>query len=165
MGRSPNEGNDNPLQYSGHGKSHGQRSLEGCSSWGHKEYLLNPDSQLIPPYPFSPLIMMFSMSVSPFQVVNKFIYVSFFLILHKSDTLWWLSFFVRLILLSMIISRLTHVATNSIISFSFNGWAILLCVCVCLCVYVCVWTLRLLPYLSNCKQCCCEHWGACIFSK
>ena len=25
------------------------------------------------------------------------------------------------------------------------------------------WTLRLLPCLSYCKQCCSEHWGACTF--
>ena len=31
LGRSPGEGNGNPLQYSG------QRSLVGYSSWGHKE--------------------------------------------------------------------------------------------------------------------------------
>ena len=32
LGRSPGEGNGNPLQ-----KSHGQRSLMGCSPWGRKE--------------------------------------------------------------------------------------------------------------------------------
>ena len=26
------------------------------------------------------------------------------------------------------------------------------------------WTFRLLPYLEYYKQCCSEHWGACIFS-
>ena len=36
-GRSPGEGNDNPLQYFLPGKSHGQRSLGGYSPWGHKE--------------------------------------------------------------------------------------------------------------------------------
>ena len=35
-GRAPEEGNGNPLQYS-FLKSHGQRSLVGCSPWGHKE--------------------------------------------------------------------------------------------------------------------------------
>ena len=35
-GRSPGEGNGNPLQYSCLGKSHGQRSLVGYSSRGHK---------------------------------------------------------------------------------------------------------------------------------
>ena len=36
-GRSPGEGNGNPLQYSLSGKSHGRRSLVGYSPWGHKE--------------------------------------------------------------------------------------------------------------------------------
>ena len=37
-GRSPGEGNDNPLQYSCLEKeSHGQRSLAGYNPWGHKE--------------------------------------------------------------------------------------------------------------------------------
>ena len=35
-GRSPGEGNGNPLQYSCLGKSHGQRRLAGYSPWGHK---------------------------------------------------------------------------------------------------------------------------------
>ena len=35
-GRSPGEGHGNPLQYSCL-ESHGQRSLTGYSSWGHKE--------------------------------------------------------------------------------------------------------------------------------
>ena len=35
--RYPGEGNGNPLQYSGPGKSHGQRSLAGYSPWRHKE--------------------------------------------------------------------------------------------------------------------------------
>ena len=37
LGRSPGEGNGNPLQYSLPGKSHGQRRLAGHSPWGHKE--------------------------------------------------------------------------------------------------------------------------------
>ena len=35
-GRSPGEGNGNPLQFLP-GKSHGQRSLAGYSPWGGKE--------------------------------------------------------------------------------------------------------------------------------
>ena len=34
LGVSPGGGHGNPLQYSG--KSHGQRSLAGCSPWGHR---------------------------------------------------------------------------------------------------------------------------------
>ena len=37
LGRSPGEGNGNPLQYSCLEKSHGQRSLVDYSPWGHKE--------------------------------------------------------------------------------------------------------------------------------
>ena len=37
LGRSPGEGNGNPLQYSCLEKSHGWRSLVGYSLWGHKE--------------------------------------------------------------------------------------------------------------------------------
>ena len=36
-GRSPGEGNGNPLQYSCLEKSHGQRILAGYSPWGRKE--------------------------------------------------------------------------------------------------------------------------------
>ena len=36
LGRSPGEGNGNPLQYTCLEKSHGQRNLAGYSSWGHK---------------------------------------------------------------------------------------------------------------------------------
>ena len=36
-GRSPGEGNGNPLQYSGLENPHGWRSLEGYSPWGYKE--------------------------------------------------------------------------------------------------------------------------------
>ena len=36
LGRSPGEGNHHPLHY-WVGESHGQRSLVGYSSWGHKE--------------------------------------------------------------------------------------------------------------------------------
>ena len=37
LGRSPGEGNGNPLQHLAPGKSHGQRSLAGYIPWGHKE--------------------------------------------------------------------------------------------------------------------------------
>ena len=36
-GRSPGEGNGNPLQYSSLEKSHGQRSQAGYSPWDCKE--------------------------------------------------------------------------------------------------------------------------------
>ena len=37
LGRSPGGGLGNPLQYSCLENPHGQRSLVGCSPWGHKE--------------------------------------------------------------------------------------------------------------------------------
>ena len=37
LGRSPGEGNGNPLQALLPGKTHGQRSLIGYSPWGCKE--------------------------------------------------------------------------------------------------------------------------------
>ena len=37
LGRSPEAGNGNPLQYSCLEKSHGWRRLVGYSPWGHKE--------------------------------------------------------------------------------------------------------------------------------
>ena len=37
LGRSPGGGHGNPLQYSCLENPHGQRSLEGCSPWGHTE--------------------------------------------------------------------------------------------------------------------------------
>ena len=37
LGRSPGEGNGNPLQYSCLENAHGQRTQAGYSPWGHKE--------------------------------------------------------------------------------------------------------------------------------
>ena len=36
LGRSLGEGNGNPLQYACLENPYGQRSLAGCSPWGHK---------------------------------------------------------------------------------------------------------------------------------
>ena len=40
LGRSPEEGNGNPVQCSSLENPHGQRSLEGYSLWGHEELVL-----------------------------------------------------------------------------------------------------------------------------
>ena len=37
LGRFPGGGHGNPLQYSCLENPHGQRSMAGCSPWGHKE--------------------------------------------------------------------------------------------------------------------------------
>ena len=41
LGRSPEGGHGNPLQYSCLENPHGQRSLAGCSLWGCKESDMN----------------------------------------------------------------------------------------------------------------------------
>ena len=48
----------------------------------------------------------------------------------------------------------------------FNGWIVFHCTYIPHLLYPFIywWILRLLPYLGNCKECCYEHWGACIFS-
>ena len=43
LGRSPGGGDGNPLQYSCLKNPNGQRSLTGCSPWGHR---VGPDKQL-----------------------------------------------------------------------------------------------------------------------
>ena len=47
-GRSPGEGNGNPLWYSG--VSHGQRSLAGYSPWDHKKVRLNLETKQQQPW-------------------------------------------------------------------------------------------------------------------
>ena len=54
-GRSPGEGNCNPLQYSCLGESHGQRSLAGYSPWNVKvaqscPTLCDPMDYIVPPW-------------------------------------------------------------------------------------------------------------------
>ena len=65
---------------------------------------------------------------------------------------------------TLIVSRSIHV--DAMASFhSLYDWVIFhyMCVPFLLCLFLCQWTLRLLPYLGYCKQCCCEYWCACIF--
>ena len=65
----------------------------------------------------------------------------------------------------MIISRSTHIAANGIISLFLWLSNIPLCIyTVSSYPFICHWTFRLFPCLDYCKQCCCEDWGACIFS-
>ena len=97
---------------------------------------------------------------------------------------WYHIIFVFLCLtsLSVIFSRSIHVAANGNISFFFMTNSPL-CVCVCIHTHtyiyiyiyihiyishllkpiVCWWALGLFPCLGYCKQCCSEHWGACVF--
>ena len=60
---------------------------------------------------------------------------------------------------SMIISSCIRVTINDMISFLFKGWVAFHCICAphLLYLFLCWWTLRLLPSLGYCKQCCYEH--------
>ena len=44
LGRSPEGGHGNPLQYSCLENPHGQRSLVGCSPWDHKEVAMTAET-------------------------------------------------------------------------------------------------------------------------
>ena len=72
--------------------------------------------------------------------------------------------FLWLTLFSMIISKSIHVAANGINPF-FLWLRNIPVVSIYHLFYpfLCQWTFRLLPRLGYCKQCCSEHWGACIF--
>ena len=45
---------------------------------------------------------------------------------------------------------------------SFDGWVVVCCICVRQLLYIYQWTLRLLPCLGYCEECCFEHRDACI---
>ena len=64
----------------------------------------------------------------------------------------------------MTIPRSNHITTYGIISFSLMANIPLYISPHFLCSFTCQWTFRLLPCLGYCKQCCNEHWGACILS-
>ena len=77
-----------------------------------------PNSLTIPPPHPSALetISLFSKSVHLF-LFYKFICTIYFQILHLRDVIWYFSFSVWLISLSMTLSRSTRDASNDIISF------------------------------------------------
>ena len=56
LGRPPGERNVNPLQYFLPGKSPGQRSLAGYSSWGYKESDMTEHAYTAPCYTYQPRI-------------------------------------------------------------------------------------------------------------
>ena len=78
---------------------------------------------------------------------------------HMSDIIWYLSLSVWLTLLSMLISKSTHVAANGIISFLYMVWYYSF-------VYMHYIFINSSVYghIGYCKQCCKELWGACTFS-
>ena len=55
----------------------------------------------------------------------------------------------------------TSLQTNH---FHLYGWVIFHCIHEPhLYAFICRWTFRLLSWVGNCKQCCSEHWGTCVF--
>ena len=61
-------------------------------------------------------------------------------------------------------SFIQSIRTDSNVFF-FYSWALFHCAYVLQLPYpfICWWTSRLLQCLSYYKQCCSEHWGACVF--
>ena len=119
-----------------------------------------------PTFPFSNHVC-FCGSISVLEISP--LVCSFFQIPHVSDSIWHLSFSVWLTSFCMIISRYIQDAANGIISFFYvtefyyTVYAYIFYMPHILYPFLCWWTFRLHPCLSYCiKQCCSEHWGACI---
>ena len=76
----------------------------------------------------------------------------FVFVFRLHESIWYFSFSVWLISLSIIPSRSNHVAANGKISFLFFGWIISHCVYIphFLYPFIYLWTLKLLPWLVYC---------------
>ena len=79
LGKSPGDGNDNPLQYPCLKNPHGQRSLAGSSLWGHKEsdttdHLSTQSSETFFSFPSKYSLWFFSMThmtlISPWNIAE-----------------------------------------------------------------------------------------------
>ena len=82
--------------------------------------------------------------------------------IHVNILYWCFSFWITS--LCIIGSSFIHLIwTDSNVFFCYS-WVIFHCVHVPLLPYpsICLWTSRLLPCPSYCKQCCNEHWSTCV---
>ena len=99
------------------GKSHGWRSLVGCSP-------LIPSSWFIPLSKVSPLVTISLFLISIFLFCKE-VHLYHFLKWDYTYELWsYLFFYVWLTLHSIIYSRANHVAVNRIILFLLYGWIV-----------------------------------------
>ena len=121
------------------------------------------------PLPFHPLTPPWCLyvcshnrvSISALQIGLS---VQFFWILHKCINIY-LVFFFWLASVFMIVCS-PSMSLQMTYLHSFYDWVIFHCIYVphLLYPFLCWWTFKLLPCLGYCKQCCNEHWSACIFS-
>ena len=125
--------------------------------------MLIPNSLTIPSFHLSPLATISSsLSLRICCFLNKFIGGVSFLILHIRDVIQNFSFSV---LLHSVWQSLGPSMFLQMASFHSFQWLIFHCIYVShLDPFLCSWVFRLLPCPGYCKQCCSEHWGACIFS-
>ena len=91
---------------------------------------------LHPPFFLLVTTTLFSVSLFVFVFIlctHLFIYIP-----HMNETIWYFSFFLCLISLSIIPSRSIHVVTNKKISPFFFNWKVFdyRCVCTCVCIYM-----------------------------
>ena len=133
--------------------------------------MLIPISQFITlppplPLPLSPLgvhmfVLYICVSISALQTSSP---VPFFYVPHICVNIRYLFFSFWLTSLCMTVSRFIHISTNDPIC-SFLWLIIFHCIYVPRLLYpfICQWSFRLLPWPGYCKECCNEHWGACVF--
>ena len=75
-GRSPGEGNGNPLQYSCLENTHGQKSLVSYSPWDHKELDTTEHTRSAHRLDSQPLNLWFCVFVLPLLLLNDFVMTS-----------------------------------------------------------------------------------------
>ena len=131
-----------------------------------------PISQFIPPpslptHPrFPPLVFLrlFSTSVSLFMPC-KLVRLHHFSRFHIYALIYDICFSLSNLLHSVWHSLSPSMSLQMTNFITFYGWLIFHCIYVphLLYPFVCRWTFRLLPWPGYCKQCCSDHWGACVF--
>ena len=131
-------------------------------------YICQSQSPSSSPLPhFHPLvsISLFSTSVSLFLPCKQ-VHLYHFSRFHIYALLYYICFSLSDLLHSVWQSLKIHQQLYKRPNFiTFYGWVIFHCIYIphLLYPFLCWWTFRLLPRPGYCKQCCNEHWGACVF--